>query len=164
MRPIHVPALYRRYFRDIRRERQFIASLSFFVTFGLIRLVTHSIRDGVGPFHDVWIGDTHVHHLVWGILLLLAVGYSWLLQLGTGSNPHSRRASRVMSALFGVGAAFTLDEFALWLHLEDVYWEHEGRASVDAVLMFGALVSAGLWAWPFLRALGHRIARRSRRH
>jgi hypothetical protein len=164
MRGVPLRNLYRRHFRDIRRERQFIASISFFVTFALTRAIALSIREGVGPFRNVWIRDTHVHHLVWGILLLLAVGYGWLIQLGTGMDPSARRASRAMSALYGLGAALTLDEFALWLHLEDVYWEVRGRASLDAVLLFGALVSAGLWAWPFLRAVWHRLTRRHRRH
>ncbi|MEK7330503.1 MAG: hypothetical protein AAB113_06850, partial [Candidatus Eisenbacteria bacterium] len=56
-------------------------------------------------------------------------------------------------------------EFALWLHLEDVYWERRGRASLDAVMLFGALVSAGLWGGPFWRGLlrqGTRVLRRNR--
>jgi hypothetical protein len=61
--------------------------------------------------------------------------------------------SRLTAVLYGIGAALTLDEFALWLLLRDVYWTREGRESVDAVLLFGALLSAGLWGGPFLRAL-----------
>ena len=60
-----------------------------------------------------------------------------------------------MALLYGAGAALTLDEFALWLNLEDVYWSQEGRASIDAVILFGALLSAGIWGRGFLRALGH---------
>jgi len=160
-------ALYRRHFRETPRERLFLASLAFFVTFGTVRLIAHAIRAGVGPFHNVLAGQTHVHHLVWGILLLLAVGYGWLVQLGTGEGRSSAVVSRVTAMLYGAGAALTLDEFALWLHLRDVYWEREGRASVDVVLFFGAVISAGFWGGPFLRAilrearriLGRRISR-----
>jgi hypothetical protein len=158
-----VQALYRRHFKDQRRERQFIASCGFFVTFALARAATHFLRGGSWTFDGVWIGDTHVHHLVWGILLLLAVGYGWLVQVGTGKDATSISASRMMATLYGVGAALTLDEFALWLHLEDVYWERQGRASIDAVMLFGGLVSAGLWGGPFFRALARQVARVGRR-
>jgi hypothetical protein len=67
--------------------------------------------------------------------------------------------SRLTAVLFGIAAALTLDEFALWLQLRDVYWTREGRESVDAVLLFGALLSAGLWGGPFLRALGRELGR-----
>ncbi len=153
-----IRALYREHFHtQTPRERLFLSSLAFFVTFGVVRLITHAIRAGVGPFHDVGMGDTHVHHLVWGILLLLLVGYLWLIQIGTGDEHSSLFLSRTASILYGVGAALTLDEFALWLHLQDVYWERQGRASVDAVLLFGALLSAGFWGGPFLRAVAREL-------
>jgi hypothetical protein len=159
MRRPRLRALYRRQFREPARERLFLASLAFFVSFASIRIVSHAIRAGRGPFHIITAGDTHIHHLVWGILLLLAVGYGGLLHLGTGPSYRSRMLSRVLAVLYGAGAALTLDEFALWLHLKDVYWEREGRASVDAAFLFGALISAGFWGGPFLRAVG-REARR----
>ena len=152
MRLMRLAALYRRHFREHRRERMFLASVSFFLTFGVARILTHWARGREDPFR-VLLGGTHVHHLVWGILLLLAVGYTWLIQVDTGPNGHRLRVGRLTAALYGAGAALTLDEFALWLNLEDVYWEREGRASIDAVLLFGALVSAGLWGRPFLRAV-----------
>jgi hypothetical protein len=71
----------------------------------------------------------HIHHLVWGITLLLVVGYLWMLQVGTGSNQSLVLLGRLTSLLYGVGSALTLDEFALWLNLRDVYWEREGRES-----------------------------------
>ena len=148
-----VGALYRRYFRESRRERLFIASIAFFVTFGLTRLVTHAIHGGVHPFGNLVFRGLHVHHLVWGILLLLVVGYGWLIQVGTGDSRSPLAAGRIMAALYGVGAALTLDEFAVWLNVRDVYWEREGRASIDAVVLFGALVSIGLWGGRFLRAV-----------
>src|SRR5262245_1238641 len=150
-------ALYRRHFRDHRRERMFLASVSFFVTFGVTRWVTYAFRNHEDPL-QVTIGGIHVHHLVWGILLLIAVGYMWLIQVGT-ERSGAVRMGRITAILWGVGAALTVDEFALWLNLEDVYWEREGRASVDVTLMYGALVSAGLWGGPFLRALWRQALR-----
>ena len=137
----------------------FLASVAFFVTFGVIRLIAHAIRAGVGPFHDIHGGQTHIHHLVWGILLLLVVGYSWLIQLGTGEGRSTAILARLTAVLYGAGAALTLDEFSLWLHLKDVYWEREGRSSVDAVFLFGALISAGFWGGPFLRAIGREVGK-----
>jgi hypothetical protein len=159
-----VLALYRRHFRDPRRERMFMASLSFFVTFGASRMLVHGFRSFEQPF-QLWIAGIHVHHYVWGIGLLLAVGYLWLIQIGT-SREEQRRLGTATAVLYGTGAALTLDEFALWLHLEDVYWEQTGRMSIDAVMLFGALVSAGLWGGPFLRAVlrqGARLLRRRSR-
>src|SRR5579883_1610491 len=134
---------YRRHLGETRRERLFISSVSFFVTFLIVRALTYSIRLGIGPFHDVSAGGRHIHHLVWGILCLLLVGYFWLLRIGSGDSEASRAMSRLTAILYGLGAALTLDEFALWLNLRDVYWEREGRLSVDAVILFGALLSVG---------------------
>ena len=158
MKFLRFPALYRRHFRDHRRERMFLASLSFFITFGATRLITNSQRGRVDPF-QLSVGGVHVHHLVWGILLLLAVGYMWLIQIGTGSNGNTVRFGRATAVLYGAGAALTLDEFALWLNLQDVYWQREGRLSVDVALLFGGLVSVGLWGGAFLRAMTRQLAR-----
>jgi hypothetical protein len=152
-------ALYRRAFADGRRERLFLASTAFFATFLIVRAITHAIHAGVGPFRNVSVGGTHIHHLVWGILLLLLVGYLWLIELGTGVPPGRRGASRTTAALYGLAAALTLDEFALWLRLEDVYWTPEGRLSVDAVILFGALLSVGIWGGAFLWGLARAITR-----
>ena len=142
--------LYRRHFPE-RRERLFLSSAGFFLTFAIVRGITHAIRAGVGPFHDVVRGGLHIHHLVWGVLLLLLVGYLWLAQVGTAG---SGWASRLPSLAYGVAAALTLDEFAIWLFLDpNVYWERQGRDSVDAVVLFGALLTVGLWGGPFLRGV-----------
>ena len=165
MRPSRFLAIYRRHFRDYRRERLFMASLSFFFTFATTRILVHGFRESQQPI-QMWIAGIHVHHYVWGIALLLAVGYLWLIQIGTGSREEQRRLGTMTAVLYGTGAALTLDEFALWLHLEDVYWEQTGRVSIDVVLLFGALVSAGLWGGPFIRAVlrqGARIMRRRSR-
>jgi hypothetical protein len=156
---VKLVAIYREHFRDIRRERLFLASLAFFLTFAIVRAITYAIHVGEGPFHDISVGSTHVHHLVWGILLLLLVGYLWLVEFGYGTDARARWASRLTAVLYGIGAALTLDEFALWLNLADVYWSGEGRESVDAVVLFGALLSVGLWGAPFFRALGRELTR-----
>ncbi len=146
-----VPALYRKHFADCRRERQFVSSASFFTTFAIVRGITHSIRAGIGPFHNIGSGGRHIHHMTFGIIGLLAVGYLWMLEIGVATN--RRASSRLTSAAYGAGAALTLDEFALWLNLQDVYWAKQGRESIDAVILFGSLLSMGLVGRDFLREL-----------
>ena len=145
--------LYTFHFKSERRERLFLASVGFLLTFGIVRGVTHVIRAGVGPIHNVSAGGLHIHHLVWGILILILVGYVWLIEKGVGSN----WIASVTALAFGVGAALTLDEFALWLNLQDVYWTGAGRESIDAVIIFISLLSVGLWGGPFLRALAKEL-------
>ena len=139
--------IYGFHFQSERRERLFLASLGFLVTFGIVRGITHLIKAGIGPFHNVSGGGLHIHHLVWGILLLLVVGYIWLIEEGITSS----WLSSITAIAFGVGAALTLDEFALWLNLQDVYWTGPGRESIDAVVIFAGLLSVGIWGGPFLR-------------
>lgn len=86
-------------------------------------------------------GGLHVHHLVFGIVMMLIGGF--VLALSPGS-PWLE----IFAGVFGIGAGLTLDEYALWLHLEDVYWSEEGRRSVDAVLV--ATIVAGLVLLGFL--------------
>lgn len=139
---------------DRPRRRMFIASISFLVTFVGVRILVHRIAHHEGRFHWVVIHGTHIHHLVWGILILLLVGYGWLLDLGRSHSPLSIFFSRLMSVSYGVGAALTLDEFALWLNLDpDAYWSREGRVSIDAVIVFGSVLGVGAWGAPFFRAL-----------
>jgi hypothetical protein len=108
-----------------------------------VRVLVMMIRANVGPFNWVTVGGRHIHHLVWGILILLLVGYGWLLDLGRSHTPLSIFFSRLMSVSYGVGAALTLDEFALWLNLEpDAYWTHEGRSASTR-----SSSSAACWAW-----------------
>jgi hypothetical protein len=133
---------------DRPRRRLFLAAVSFFITFVGVRLLVVSITHHVGPFGWVEVEGRHIHHLVWGILILLAVGYCTLAEAGTGKSPTSIFISRLLSILYGVGAALTLDEFALWLNLQDVYWSRQGRESIDAVILFGALLAAGAWGAP----------------
>ncbi len=112
-----------------RRELVAWLVLGFLVAFLVTRFVTHAIRSGRGPFRDASVGGVHVHHEVYGIFLLLGTGTAEFAWRPAGAG------GAVLAVLFGTGAALTLDEFALWLHLEDVYWSREGRTSVDAVLI-----------------------------
>jgi hypothetical protein len=137
---------------DRPRRRLFLASVSFFLTFAIVRGMVYCIRHQIPPFHYIIMGDRHIHHLVFGILILLGVGYGWLCEFGNGSDSSSILASRLMSILYGVGAALTLDEFALWLNLKDVYFVREGRSSIDAVILFGALLAIGGWGAPLFTA------------
>ncbi len=89
-------------------------------------------------------GGLHIHHMVWGILALLIFGY-----LGVAVNPESPWLE-VAAIGFGIGAGLTLDEFALWLNLKDVYWSKQGRRSIDAVIVATAvslLVLVGFRGW-----------------
>ena len=139
--------LYRFHFRSERRERLFLAWLSLGITVGVVRGITAMIHASVGPFHNVSAGGLHIHHLVWGILLLLVVGLVWLLEVGVGSS----WMAGLTAIAFGVGAGLTLDEFALWLNLSDVYWQRQGRESLEAIAVFSGLLFGGWAGLPFLR-------------
>jgi hypothetical protein len=115
------------------------------VTFLIARLVTRRIRahserppddEQRGIVGDISLGGVHIHHQVFGILIMLTAGLILISATPQG------RALCVVSAVFGVGVGLTFDEFALWLHLKDVYWANEGRASIDA--MFCVLVISGV--------------------
>jgi hypothetical protein len=136
---------------DRPSRRLFVTSVSFFLTFAGVRAVVFAVLHQIPPFHFIEHDGRHIHHLVFGILILLAVGYGWLADVGTGEDDSSLLLSRLMSILYGVGAALTLDEFALWLNLQDVYWSPQGRTSIDAVILFGALLSATTWGAPLLQ-------------
>jgi hypothetical protein len=114
--------------------------LSLFVclllTFLVTRFVTRRIRAGSTGMKNWEIGGVHVHHQVFGIVAVLIAGC-----LEFAYRPPSPWDD-VLGGLFGAGVALTLDEFALWLYMDDVYWTEEGRRSVDAV--FAALIITGL--------------------
>jgi hypothetical protein len=142
------------------RRRILIAAVAFFVTFAGVRALTWSIHNGVGPFHDIHMGGRHLHHLVWGILLLLLVGYGWMIDAGGNRSSERLAVRRLLALLYGAGAALTLDEFALWLNLRDVYWAREGRASLDAVVLFAALLAIGIAGAPLWRGLAYEFRKR----
>jgi hypothetical protein len=107
------------------------------LSFGFIRFSTRMIRAEVSWWPgNVTPGGMHIHHLVFGIVLLMLTGF-----LAFAIQPSSP-GLEILAGLFGVGAGLTLDEFALWLYLEDVYWAEEGRSSVDAVI-FAAIIGGG---------------------
>jgi hypothetical protein len=133
------------HFLDDRGQRAgFILLGAFLASFLFIRTSARLIRN---PKISWWPGSVktkgglHLHHLVWGIVLLLVSGFlNFVLRPGSPGE-------EVLAALFGIGAGLTLDEFALWIHLEDVYWSSEGRSSIDAVVvatLLGGLVVLGV--------------------
>ncbi len=111
--------------QDSKREAQILILVSFLITFAIVRTITHLQKFGILPNQN---GVLHIHHLVPGILLLLISGYVGL------SFWASDKIRHFMAILFGIGAALTIDEFALWLYLRDVYWERQGRDSIDAMI------------------------------
>jgi lysyl-tRNA synthetase class 2 len=140
-----IGSLYDRTIVDTGKEPELLFLVSFLVTFGFIRTSAHMIRAQVSWWPgNVQVGGTHIHHLVWGICTLLIVGY-----LEIAVSPESPW-HEVLAVLFGVGAGLTLDEFALWLNLKDVYWSEQGRRSIDAVIVmaaFAGIVTIGFRAW-----------------
>jgi hypothetical protein len=121
-------------------EAHFLILVAFLVSFGFIRTSAHMIRAQVSwwPGNVETKGGTHIHHMVWGILLLIVAGY-----LGIAVATESPWRELVALA-FGIGMGLTLDEFALWLNLEDVYWKAKGRQSIDAVIVAAALLTITL--------------------
>jgi hypothetical protein len=140
-----VSSLYQDGIVDTGREAEFLFFVAFLVTFAFIRTSTHMIRAQVSWWPgNVSVGGTHIHHLVWGILLLIIFGW-----LGIAVDPDSPMRE-ICAVMFGIGTGLTLDEFALWLNLKDVYWEKQGRRSIDAVIIAAAISGmalVGLDAW-----------------
>jgi hypothetical protein len=127
------------------KETHFLILIAFICSFGFIRTSAHLIRAQVSwwPGNVKTKSGTHVHHLVWGILLLLAMGY-----LGLATDIPSPWFELVAIG-FGIGMGLTMDEFALWLNLEDVYWKEKGRESIDAVVVTVALMVIALLGLQF---------------
>lgn len=111
-----------------------LALASFVVTFVVTRVIVRLIRAGKGPFGNVKAGGLHIHHVVPGVVLTVIGGF------GAVASGRHGFGSAVCAVLFGIGAGLVLDEFALILHLDDVYWTEEGRKSVEAVAVTAALV------------------------
>ncbi|MFF5424344.1 MULTISPECIES: hypothetical protein [unclassified Streptomyces] len=110
-----------------------LALTSFVATFLVTRTVTRLIRAGKGPFRNVSSGGLHIHHVVPGVVLTVLGGFG-----AVASGRHGVGAA-VLAVVFGVGAGLVLDEFALILHLDDVYWTDAGRKSVEAVVLTASL-------------------------
>ena len=147
-------SLLHEHIADRPRRRLFLASVSFFLTFAIVRGIVFAIQRQIPPFHYIIMGDRHIHHLVLGILILLAVGYGWLSEVGTGSDSSSIFASGLMSLLYGLGSALTLDEFESR--------RRAGRSSIDAVFLFGSLLAIGGWGAPLFAALAKRMTKQNR--
>ena len=103
--------------------------VSFLLTFLSTRTITRMIRAGVGPFRNNVSGGVHIHHAVPGIILTLVGAYLSVATSGV------RPWSEVAGVLIGVGSSLILDEFALILHLKDVYWTPQGQLSVQLVAL-----------------------------
>jgi hypothetical protein len=116
--------------------------LTFFVTRGSVRFIRYRAAAGRPTRwwqpRNVHIGGVHVHHVTFGVVLVMLSGLTLVTLSISGQEPEFTLAA----TLFGIGAALVLDEYALILHLSDVYWEEDGRTSVDAV--FAAVAVAGL--------------------
>jgi hypothetical protein len=110
-----------------KRLTQLLILASFLITFAVIRAITNLQK--LGLLFDPTAGSLfHIHHLVPGILLIILSGYVGL------SFWVTHKIRDLMAILFGIGVALTIDEFALWLYLKDVYWEKLGRTSIDAII------------------------------
>ncbi|SMQ15775.1 hypothetical protein SAMN06272771_2113 [Streptomyces sp. Ag82_O1-12] len=112
-----------------------LALVSFVLTFVITRGITRLIRAGKGPFRNIsGSGGVHVHHVVPGVILTIVGGFGAVAggQYGFGS--------ALAAVIFGIGAGLVLDEFALVLHLADVYWTPDGRKSVEMVVLTASLV------------------------
>ena len=121
------------------KEPLVLCLLALLITFALTRLYTRLARVRGWGSGSV-AGGVHLHHMVIGILLILAAGF-----LAVAFWPGSP-GREIVGIVFGIGAALTLDEFALWLYLRDVYWTPEGRSSVDAIVLgvvIGTLLLVG---------------------
>ena len=118
----------------------FLVLVSFLLSFLAIRTSARLTRSVSWWPGGVQSGGVHIHHLVWGICLMMFSGFLAF------AAPLESPWWDIVAIAFGIGVGFTLDEFALWVHLEDVYWSQEGRSSLDAVIVaaaFAALVVLG---------------------
>lgn len=126
------------------RAPAMLVLVAFLLSFAFIRTSARMIRS---PRFAWWPGSVttdsglHIHHLVWGISLLLIAGFV------SFATEFRAPWAQITAVGFGIGAGLTLDEFALWLHLEDVYWSRDGRASLDAIVLatvFAVVVMLGI--------------------
>ena len=148
-----LPADVRRAFRedlDAGQRSALLSWLAFTATFGAVRGITYSIKDGKGPFGNLSVGGEHLHHYMWGIGLVSGVGGVAVY----GKETHHRHPLVALS--YGAGLALIVDEFALLLDLKDVYWAKQGRISVDLGVGGSSLAGTYFAALPLLRALRHR--------
>jgi hypothetical protein len=133
---IAVADLYMTQIVNPGKQGLFFLLLGFILTFLFIRFSVRMIRAGVSWWPgNISSGDVHVHHVVFGTVAMFVAGLLAFAPAGWESPWWE-----ILGALFGIGAALVLDEFALILHLDDVYWSEEGRKSVEVVVLTAALV------------------------
>ena len=127
------------------KETHFLILIAFVCSFGFIRTSAHMIRAQVSwwPGNVETKSGTHIHHLVWGILLLMVMGYVGI------ATAIPAPWFELVAIGFGIGMGLTLDEFALWVNLEDVYWKEKGRQSIDAVVVTVTLLVIALLGLQF---------------
>ena len=122
---------------DNHEQAVFLVLVGFVGSFAFIRMSTRIIRSESVSW---WPGNiesdsgVHLHHLVFGIVTMMAAGT--LGYVADGRTPYTE----ICALFFGIGVGLTIDEFALWVHLEDVYWEREGRSSIDATVIAGSMM------------------------
>jgi hypothetical protein len=117
------------------KQAVFLVLAGFILSFAFIRLSTRLMRSPRVPWWPGSIvseGGLHLHHLVFGIGTMIAAGTVGFALIGESPG------FEICAALFGIGAGLTIDEFALWVHLDDVYWSREGRSSIDATVIAAA--------------------------
>ncbi len=136
---------------DSGERAALLSWLAFTTTFGAVRGITYSIKEGKGPFRNLSVGGAHLHHYMWGIGLVSGVG---------GVAVHgedARRRHPAVALAYGIGLALIVDEFALLLDLKDVYWAKQGRISIDLGIGASSLAGTYFAALPLLRALRRRL-------
>lgn len=144
---------------DLSRRVAMRVLFAFLVTFVVLRIVTAIIHFELfphGPFRNlVTRSGLHIHHLFWGVLLLMLTGF---VALATRAPAWHLR----IAIVFGIALGLTLDEFALWLRLADVYWSPEGVESLKAGVAVAALLAVYAFGQPFWHAAARDLVRRSR--
>jgi hypothetical protein len=119
------------------KEGVFLVLVGFLLSFAFIRMSTRLMRSPKVPW---WPGSVvsesgvHVHHLVFGIVTMMLAGTVGFAAMG--DSPWTE----ICAFAFGIGAGLTIDEFALWVYLEDVYWSEQGRVSIDATVIAAAIM------------------------
>jgi hypothetical protein len=126
--------LWRQHYGESTTLFHILIIVSFLATFAITRTITYGIREGWMPVGNASSDGMHIHHYVWGIGLLLIVGYVQIILR------PARRGRAISAVLFGIAEALILDEFALLLNLQDVYWQSKGEQSVIAVAIGGSIL------------------------
>ncbi len=141
----HIRHAYQKHIQGGKEEARFLILTSFTITFIIARLIVYGILVHIlpMPFGYVTIKGIHIHHIVWGVLLLLLAGFIRIPQFG-------KSFARLSSLLYGIGAALTLDEFALLVHFDPLaYFGPQGILSIDVVFIFFLFCLGFLWHGKF---------------